>query len=159
MAYPLLVSSMDYPQTLARIYEHLEEDHVEKAVMGCLRVARATNDYLNAAIFLRELYPRGTEVARLLHEDMSHLSKEQRKFLYEASGKRWLELHTMDYVLSGDPTEEELPEGDRHTVLNAAAGDIQSRIDQWEHSIADMALPSGMGEFDTAAFTDRLLRN
>jgi hypothetical protein len=30
---------MDYENAIARIYEHLENDHVEKAVMGCLRVA------------------------------------------------------------------------------------------------------------------------
>jgi hypothetical protein len=34
---------MDYEKVLARIYEHLEEDHVENAVMGCLRVARASH--------------------------------------------------------------------------------------------------------------------
>jgi hypothetical protein len=32
---------MNYEEAIARIYEHLENDHVEKAVMGCLRVARA----------------------------------------------------------------------------------------------------------------------
>jgi hypothetical protein len=79
---------MNYEEAIARIYEHLENDHVEKAVMGCLRVARAAKDYLNAAIFLRELYPNKTEVVRALYDDTAHLNKEAQKFLYETSLNR-----------------------------------------------------------------------
>jgi hypothetical protein len=76
-------------KTHARIYEHLEEDRVESAVMGCLRVARTVKDYLNAALFLRELYP--SEVVRALYDDISHLNKEAQKFLFEKSQERWIE--------------------------------------------------------------------
>ncbi len=53
---------MDFTAVIARIHEHLEEDHVESAVMACLRIARASKDYIHAAIFLRELYPDKNEV-------------------------------------------------------------------------------------------------
>jgi hypothetical protein len=33
---------MDNDKTLARIYEHLDDDDVEKAVIACLRLARGT---------------------------------------------------------------------------------------------------------------------
>jgi len=46
---------MDYNAALAEVYEHLNADDVENAVMSCLRIARSANDYLNAAVFLREL--------------------------------------------------------------------------------------------------------
>jgi flagellar hook-basal body complex protein FliE len=35
-----------------------------------------------------------------------------------------------------------------------AAGQLQGELEQCERTIGDLALPSGMGEFDTAAFTD-----
>ena len=31
---------MDYPATINRVYVHLENDDVDKAVMTCLRIAR-----------------------------------------------------------------------------------------------------------------------
>ena len=64
---------MDYEKAIGRVYEHLEDDKVEPAVMGCLRIARHAKDYLNAATFLRELYPNKQEVARAIHDDTSHL--------------------------------------------------------------------------------------
>jgi hypothetical protein len=58
------------------IYEHLEEDRVESAVMRCLRIARAAKDFFNAAIFLRELSPNKNEVMRTLYQEISPLNKE-----------------------------------------------------------------------------------
>jgi hypothetical protein len=71
---PLGHNYMD-DKTLARIYEHLDEDRVEGAVMGCLRLARTVKDYLNAAISLRELYPSKNEVVRALLR--RHLPSQQ----------------------------------------------------------------------------------
>jgi hypothetical protein len=147
---------MDYDEALARVYKHLEEDKVDQAVMSCLRIARSTNDYLNAAVFLRELYPNKNEVARVLYDDTSHLNRETQKFLYDTSLNRWLELHTMDFSMGND--EDETDDGKKLSILKIAAGELDARQRQWEHAIADMAVPHGMGEFDTAAFTDRLLR-
>lgn len=147
---------MDYAGAVARIYEHLEKDQVEKAVMGCLRLARATKDYLNAAIFLRELYPDRKEVARVLLDDTAHLKQEAQRFILQTSAERWLEAHTLDidFDFSGD---EQVDEGDKRNVLKIGAGEIDPELEQWERAIADMTLPPGMQPFDTAAFTDRFV--
>jgi len=48
---------MDYIAAIDRIFDHLENDDIDKAVMACVRIARNLQDHLYAAIFLRELYP------------------------------------------------------------------------------------------------------
>lgn len=125
----------------------------------CLRVARTVKDYLNAAIFLRELYPSKNEVVRALYDDISHLNKEAQKFLLEKSLERWIELHTMDFSFPSDDGEDDAdePEGERRTLFKVAAGELDAKRQQAERAIADIAVPSGMAPFDTAAFTDRLL--
>lgn len=145
-------SSMDYDQTIARIFEHLEQDHVEKAIMGCLRVARNANDTLQAVVFLRELYPNKQEVARMLLDETSHLNDEARKFLWETSLERWLDVHTLDFSLGGKK------DGQERNVLMISVGELESELLQWERVIADMNVPPGMDPFDTAAFTDRFYR-
>ena len=145
---------MNLNAIIARIYEHLENDDVEKAVMACLRVARHSKDYLNAAGFMRELNPNKDEVGRLVYDDTSHLAKEAQEFVWTKSLDRWLTTHNLDFSFEDD---DHLPEGDRRTVLKVAVGEIEAELDQWEKSIADMALPPSMGAFDTAAFTDRFI--
>jgi hypothetical protein len=146
---------LEYRKVIESIYEHLEQDRVESAVMACLRVARAVKDSLNAAIFLRELYPNKTEVARVLYEEVSSLNEEARKFIFEKSLDRWLDLHTVEMWTSEEDSNK--PAGDRRNVLMVAAGELQPELDQWERAIGDLTLPSGMGEFDTAAFTDQFI--
>lgn len=146
---------MDIEKAVARVYEHLEEDRVESAVMGCLRIARAAKDFLNSAIFLRELYPNKKEVVRALYEETSPLNKEAQKFIFDKSLDRWLELHSVEMATSDEDRHK--PEGDRRNVLMVAAGELQAELDQWERAITDLMLPAGMGEFDTAAFTDRFI--
>ena len=140
---------MDYIGAIERVYDHLENDQVDKAVMTCLRIARNLKDYLYAAVFLRELYPGEKEFLRVLYDDTSHLKKDAQKFISETSHEYWLDIHTLDYSLSTDDRGEEL------NVLAMGVGDIKTDIEQWERSIQDLKLPSGMGEYDTAAFTDR----
>jgi hypothetical protein len=138
---------MDYANAINRVYEHIENGHVDKAVMGCLRIARNLKDYLYAAIFLREMYPGNKEFSRVLYEDTSHLKKESQKFLYDKSLEYWLESHKIDYSLANDDEER--------NIFALSVGELDSELEQLERSIQDMTLPSGMGEFDTAAFTDR----
>lgn len=140
---------MDYATTVARVYEHLENGHVDKAVMGCLRIARHLKDYVNAAVFLREMFPTKREVARALLDDTEHLKDEARKFLWDVSLDRWLELHTLDFSVGEDENGEE------RNVLSIGAGEIDTELEQCERAILDLAIPTGMGEFDTAAFADR----
>ena len=146
---------MDYDKALTRIYEYLEEDEVEKAVMGCLRVARSAKDFINTAIFMRELYPDRKEVSRVLFDDTAHLTKEAYNFIRKTSLERWLEAHTLDF---GFPDDEDADSGNKRNVLRIAVGEIDPELDQWERAIADLTLPPGMEPFDAAAFTDRFIR-
>jgi hypothetical protein len=146
---------VDYEKAITRIYEHLEEDRVESAVMGCLRIARATKDYLSAAIFLRELYPNKSEVARALYDDIAPLKEEVRKFVFDTSLNRWLDLHTIEMATATEDLRKS--EGDRRNVLMVAAGELESELQQWERAITDLTLPANIGGVDAAAFTDRFI--
>jgi len=140
---------MDYTATINRVFDHLENDDVDKAVMTCLRIARNLQDHLYAAIFLREFYPVRREFIRVLYDDTSHLKKEAQKFLDETSLEYWLDTHTLNFSLAVNDNGEE------QNVLAIGVGEIKPELEQWERSIQDLKLPSGMGEFDTAAFTDK----
>lgn len=144
---------MDFDKAVARIYEHLEEDRVESAVMGCLRIARGMKDYVYAAIFLRELYPEKHEVLRALYDEIAPLKDEAKDYVLRYSGERWLELHTVEnFTLEEDRRK---PKGERRNVLMVSAGELDTEILQWERAITDLTLPPGMDQFDLAAFTDR----
>jgi predicted DNA binding CopG/RHH family protein len=140
---------MDYATVIERVYEHIENGNVDKAVMGCLRIARHLKDYLYVAIFFREMYPNNKELMRVIYDDTSHLKKETQKFLYERSLEYWLESHTLDYSLGTDDSGEE------RNIFKIGVGELDSELEQCERMIQDMNIPSGMGEFDTAAFTDK----
>jgi hypothetical protein len=140
---------MDYQATIERVYQHVEVGDVDKAVMACLRIARNLHDYFHAAVFLRELYPDKKEFGRVFYDDTSHLKEEAQKLLWNTSSEYWLETHRLDFsIATGDF-------GDEKNLLIMGIGEIGPELDQWERSITDMTVPPGMGEFDTAAFTDR----
>lgn len=138
---------MDLAQGVARILEYLENDRIEGATMACLRVARLAEDHLNAAIFLRELYPDKKEVARTLYDDTNHLGAEAGKFVWETSFERWMEIHTMDHPLSSSCGED-------RTVLKVAAGEIDPELEQWKATLVDLTPPPGLAPFDATAFHD-----
>ncbi|MFP5238958.1 MAG: hypothetical protein ACLGQW_03915, partial [Acidobacteriota bacterium] len=146
---------MNFAKVIERIYAHLEEDNIEKAVMGCLRIARGAKDYLNAAIFLRELYPEKKEVIGALHDDIAPLKPEVRQFILETSLNRWLDAHMVELNFNDD---HNLDNGDKRNILKIAVGEIDAELDQWERTIADMVVPAGMSPFDAAAFTDHFTR-
>jgi hypothetical protein len=146
------VLDVDYGRAVERIFEHLEEDNVDKALMGCLRIARHMKDYLSAAIFLRELYPNKKAVVDALYDDLQHLTKEAQKFVMERSLDAWIETRKLPLSMGNDDAEDE---NDRRNLLMTPVGELDNELQQWERAIADIAIPSGMGEFDTAAFADR----
>lgn len=137
---------MDYRQAISRVLDNLEEDKVDRAVLGCLRLARHAKDYLNAAFFLRELYPDKQEVGRIILDDMPHLKKEAQEFVFKISFERWLAAHTFDFGFGEDDAQQ--------NVLVIGIGEIDAELDQLERTIDDMKLPPGMTAFDIAAFTD-----
>lgn len=136
---------MDFAHAVARILEHLENDKVEAATMACLRVARSAQDHLSAAYFLRELTPRREEVARMLFADAEHLTDEARKYVFERSLDRWLEVHTVTEAFASANIGEERP------VLVVAAGEIESDLARWENAIRDLTTPPGLTSADAAA--------
>ncbi|MGQ3282679.1 hypothetical protein [Bosea sp. (in: a-proteobacteria)] len=140
---------MDLKKIIARIYDHLENDATEKAVMACIRLARGAEDHLNTAIFLREIHHNNKDVIRALHDDMPQHKQDAIKFLVEVSLNRWMETHTVDFW--GD---KNLPASQQRNLLGVTVGEIDQEIDQWEKVISGMTLPQGMSPFDIAAFTD-----
>jgi hypothetical protein len=140
---------MDYQSAVESVYAHLEAGHADKAVMVCLRIARNSRDYLNAATFLRELYPSKNEFGRVLADDTSHLKEDAVKFLWERSLDRWMERHTLDFDFTRSRKDGE------KKLLAVSVGELDTEIQQWEHAIDDLAVPSGMTPYDTAFFTDK----
>lgn len=144
---------MDYAAEIKRVYEQLDNDQVDKAVMTCLRLARTLKDYFSAAIFLRELRPNKRQFLQVFYEDTSELKKEERKFLFDASLEHWLDGRTLEQGICSNGDED-----DERNVLVVGIGEIDADIRECERSIGDMTLASGMSPFDTAYFTNDLLQ-
>jgi hypothetical protein len=141
---------MEYRAVIERIYEHLENDDLGKAVMACLRVARHTQDYQNTAVFLRELYPDRTQLRRIFLEDSSKLNDEQQKYFLQRSMEIWLSGRTKDSSLHEVDDDEE-----NRNVYVISADQLDGEVTRFERSIEDMVVPPGMAPFDVAALTDR----
>ncbi len=137
---------MDEHALIERIYDHVESGAVDKATVACLRLARKMGDSFNVVVFLRELYPDRHQLKVAFFEETQRLKKDAQDFLWKTTQDRWLEERSLDYSLADDEDKN---------VLAMGVGDLIREIEQMEKSIGDLRLPLGMGEFDTAAFTDR----
>ena len=140
---------MEYTDLLQRIFDHVENGNVDKAVRACLRLSRHIGDHMSTALFLRELINDRREITRVLLDDTSHLKEEAQKLLYEQSFERWLDSRTLPFSLGSDDEEES------QNVLVISIGEFPAELEQCERSIMDLNLPSTMGEYDSAAFTER----
>jgi len=138
------------PEQLRRVFEHVESGEVDKAVRASLRLSRQIGDHMNTALFLRELLDDRKEVAHVLLEDTSHLNQEAKKFLYETSFERWVQSRTLPFAVIADDED-----GKERNVLVIPVGQFPEEVRQCEKAIADLVVPPTMGEFDSAAFTDR----
>lgn len=138
---------MQLRSLIDRIIGHCEEGAVDKATMSCLRLARSVGDTYNVIFFLRELYPDIRQLHSAVFGETKHLKPEARKFIWDNSGEHWLAERTLDYSLNPDEPDK--------NVLALGVGDLVREVEQLQQSIEDLRLPSGMGEFDLAAFTDR----
>jgi hypothetical protein len=139
---------MDYNDAINHVYEHLDNNEVDKAVFICLRIARNLKDYLYAAVFLREMYPNKRECMRIFLNTTKALNDEARKYLWENSLEYWFDTHQMDFNFG---TNED---GEERNILAMGISEIDADIIQSEQMIDDYKVPTGMSEFDTAAFTD-----
>jgi hypothetical protein len=139
-----------HTELIQRIFDHIENGDVDKAVRASLRLSRHIGDFMNTAIFLRELVDDKDEIARVLYDDTSHLKAEAQNYIYKHSFERWLKSRTLPFSISIDDEDTEA-----RNVLVISVGELPEEIRQCEQSIADKVVPSSMGEHDTAAFTDR----
>jgi hypothetical protein len=137
---------MDKHALIERIYDHVESGAVDKATVACLRLARKIGDSFNVVVFLRELYPDHHQLKVAFFEETHRLKKDAQDLLWKTTQDRWLEERSLDYSLADDEDKN---------VLAMGVGDLIREVQQMEKSIDDLRLPPGMGEFDTAAFTDR----
>ena len=140
---------MDYIAAIERVYEHVENDQVDKAVMTCLRISRNLHDHLYAAAFLREMYPNKREWMRIFYDDISHLKRDDQEYIWKQSIEYWLDTHTFNFSLGSNDA------GEDKNILAVAITEIDPELKQWERTIRDLTVPQGMGEYDTAAFTDQ----
>jgi len=138
-------------ELVTRIFDHVENGDVDKAVRASLRLSRHLNDHMSTALFLRDLVEDRVEVSRVLYEDVSHLKEEAFSYLMSQSAERWLDSRTLPFGPNGATAVGD----DTKRVLIVSVGDFPAELDQCEKSINDLALPASMGEYDSAAFTDR----
>jgi hypothetical protein len=137
-------------ELVKRIYEHVEAREIDKAVMVCLRLARAINDTFNVVVFLRELHPDVPQLKSAIFAETQHLNEAAREQISEVTLGRWIHERTFSHVPGSDDDEK--------SVLGMGAGDLLQEVEAMERSIEDLRLPPGLGEYDTAAFTDQHVR-
>lgn len=130
-----------------RVFDHVEANEIDKAVLACLRLARLTGDTYNAVIFLRETYPDLSQLRSGFFDLTSHLSEKQREWAWKRSQDEIIEEHTLGYAVNPDNPEA--------NVLAMGAGELMNEIQEMEREIQAMQVPSNFGEFDAAAFQDR----
>jgi hypothetical protein len=140
---------MNTTEVLSRIFDHVENGDVDKAVRASLRLSRHIGDHMNTALFLRELTDDRKEIARVLFDDTNHLKKEAQKYLYDQAFERWLNSRTLPFSISSDSN------GVEKNVLVVSVGEFPAELEQCEKSIEDFAIPTSMGEYDSAAFMER----
>jgi predicted CopG family antitoxin len=141
---------MQHHDLLERIFGYVEQSEVEKAARTCLRLSRHIGDHMNTALFLHELFEEKKEIIRVLFDETSHLKEDAQRYVYQQALERWLQSRSLTYGFGVNSVD-----GESKNVLVIPVGEFSTEIEQCEKSIADWALPSGMGEYDTAAFADR----
>lgn len=72
---------------------------------------------------------------------------ETTKQIWQSTGEGWLEEHTVDTAPN--------PDNPDNSVMAMCIGEMLRELNDIEKTIADLVVPRGMGEFDTAAFQDR----
>lgn len=138
---------MDLRDIIQKVYDELEHDRVENALMLCVRLARGIQDHLYSAIFLRETDGMAP-LLRALHNDWKELKQEAIDFIQRRSLEYWLQTRTMDFSFGRDE------KGDEMNVLAVAVGELDSDLAQLERVASELSVPAGMTPYDVAAFTD-----
>jgi len=133
-------------EIIEKIFAHIENGDIDKAVYACLRLSRKQGDIFNTIIFLRELFPDRNQFNYAFVDETIKLNEETRNDLWKKTFDHWLEERTVDANLINNLEE---------SVIAMGVGDIQKEITLIKERIKDLEIPQGMGEYDTAAFADR----
>lgn len=141
---------MNYADAIERIYNSIDDNNVNKAVMQCLRIARHRKDYFYITLFLHEMSSSNEESIRVFNDDTRELSEEARKLIWESATKQYLKDRTIRDDLSTKGSSRQ-----KQNVLIFSIAEIDNQIQSLEKAIDDLKIPSGMGEYDTAYFTDK----
>ena len=110
---------------ISRIYDLVEQSHVDGAVLLCLRLARCIGDHFNAVMFLRELRPDHRHLQQEFYEEVKDLSKDAQKYIWDQTLENWLAEHTGEFSL--------IPDEPDARVLALGIGEMQresKRIDK-----------------------------
>lgn len=137
----------DSDEIIRRIHDHIDNGDIDKAVIACLRLSRCIGDHFNAVMFLREMRPDHHQFEQQFSDEVKSLSIAAQKHVWRTTGECWLEEHTVDA-----PPNPDKPD---NTVIGMGIGEMLRGLKDIERTIADMVVPRGMGELDTAAFHDR----
>lgn len=140
---------MQTDRLIERIYANVEDGAIDKAVFACVRLARDIGDLFNLVIFIRELSADKKQFASTFGDETRSLNDDACKFLWETSHDHWVAERTLDHPLGGEDDDK------KRNILILGVGELQRELEHFEQCIKDMEVPVGMGEFDTAAFTDR----
>lgn len=136
---------MDRRDHLKAVFAAVDADNVEKAVLASLRLARLASDYAYASFFLREIYGAGPQHKIVFREDCQGLSEEFIERCLQLSFAWWTTERAVPF---------KLPEHSENDLLAFPVGGILVQVAQMEAAIRDLQVPTGMSQFDTAAFTD-----
>ncbi len=135
-------------ELINRIFDHIEAGDTDKAVFGCLRLSRNIGDIFNTVIFLRELNPDEKQLFEIFYDEVTHLNEDAQQLIWKITGERWVKERT---ISSRIPDEKEAK-----TVLKLGIGEMQKHLAHLQKIISDLNISnrSGMGEYDSAVFTD-----
>jgi hypothetical protein len=134
-------------ELINRIYDYVETGYIDKAVFACMRLSRNMQDIFNTIIFLRELYPDKKQFTRTFYEEAELLNEDAKKYLWEETLEHWIAERTISLSLIDEDHDK--------NVLGLGVGELKSEVEHIQEIITDLKVPSGMGQFDTAAFTDK----
>jgi len=145
--------ALDYAVAIKQVYQSIDANSVDKALMECLRISRHLKDHLHVAIFLRELCPGNAELLRALSEDIRDLKSDVVQFISQRSFDYWLEIHTLQFSFGQND------KGDEKNILALAAGELDPELMRLNGIIADLAVPQGIGSNEAIRLTKEYVSN
>ncbi len=133
-------------ELINRIYDHVENGDIDKAVFACLRLSRNMGDILNTVIFLRELYPDRKQLISAFTDETINLKEDIQKLVWNDTTDYWINERTMRKSITDNPEE---------TVLALGVGEMQKELELHKQTISELNIPNGMEAYDAAVFTDQ----